>query len=123
VVRRNHILAGDELKTLKSNTQFDTLQVANYIHPTENKGVYAMGSNYKLAVDLFMARNNPMLQNMPYASRNGITIATIEFTEPYLYFDSNGSILNPLGAIFGNSWGYNRVAHLLPVDYWPSASE
>lgn len=47
----------------------------------------------------------------------------LSFIDKYLYFDSNFTILNPMGASFNHGCAVTRVTQLLPIDYWPDEIE
>jgi hypothetical protein len=91
----------------------DVLRPIDYVHPTEKPGIFAMG--YTTNLDVFYKPRNAKGK----AVKAQPQYATVSFTDPYLYFDTNGTILNPMGAIFGYAWANSRVAQLLPIDYWP----
>lgn len=46
----------------------------------------------------------------------------VSFTHARLYFDKNGSFINPDGLLFDGVWMRGRLATLLPVDYVPLQS-
>ena len=91
----------------------DVLRIADYLHRTEKPGVFAMG--YGSTLDVFYKARKSSIK----ASKTKPQHAAINFTDPYLYFDTNGTILNPMGVVFNYAWGSSRVAQLLPIDYWP----
>lgn len=105
----------------ETNGQFvyDTLRVTDYMHRTERRGVFAMSNDDKVEVYYFKQRYSPGYGFVERSKRPGTRVATISFIDKYLLFDSNGTILNPLGARFDQAWGVTRVAQLLPIDYRP----
>ncbi|MFD0766056.1 carboxypeptidase-like regulatory domain-containing protein [Mucilaginibacter lutimaris] len=101
---------------------YDTLRMAQYIHLTEKKGIYAMGSSADLTV--FLVQHNPLHLSPLYTGKvSGMQVATIIFNDKYLYFDTNATILNRSAVTFGLMWGNIRVVELLPADYWPPERE
>ncbi|MFD0766055.1 carboxypeptidase-like regulatory domain-containing protein [Mucilaginibacter lutimaris] len=94
------------------------LKVKDYIHPTERPGIYAMGYEGSFFISYYPTRRYGRAKSKArftgHSSRSGIS-----FIDKFLYFDSNGTILNPMGASFNNAWAVTRVAQLLPIDYWP----
>lgn len=91
----------------------DVLRPVDYVHPTEKPGIFALG--YTTNLDVFY---KPRTANGK-ATKLHPQYAAVSFTDSYLYFDTNGTILNPMGAVFSYAWGNSRVAQLLPIDYWP----
>jgi hypothetical protein len=112
--------SGDTTSYLIS--RYDTLHVANYVHKTDKRGVYAI--NYPENLDIFYFP--PGIQhyidlNMEYGNRG--QIGSIDFIDENVFFDINGTILNPTGAFFRYKWGTSRIAELLPIDYLPPIRE
>ncbi|MBK0377884.1 carboxypeptidase-like regulatory domain-containing protein [Mucilaginibacter segetis] len=107
----------DKLNIDKKFT-WDTLHVADYVHATDRPGVFAITNNGKLDIFYYPYRHMKFKESN-LRTHQGILVATISFIDQYLYFDSNGTILNPLGVFFENGWSVTRVADLLPMDYWP----
>jgi hypothetical protein len=98
---------------------YDTLRATDYVHRTERRGVFAMSNDDKIEIFYFKPRYSPGYGFVDRNKRPGTRVATITFIDKYLLFDSNGTILNPLGARFDQAWGVTRVAQLLPIDYRP----
>lgn len=96
----------------------DTLKMADYTHATDERGIFAIGHPGDMDVYYYPARRSAMGAS-PRNKRHGHLVATVNLIDPYLFFDSNGTILNPVGAMFVNGWGASRVADQLPEDYWP----
>jgi len=105
----------------ETNGQFvyDTLRATDYVHRTERRGVFAMSNDDNIEIFYFKTRYSPGYGFVDRSKRPGTRVATISFIDKYLLFDSNGTILNPLGARFDQAWGVTRVAQLLPIDYRP----
>ncbi|RYU90576.1 carboxypeptidase-like regulatory domain-containing protein [Mucilaginibacter terrigena] len=102
--------------------RYDTLHVANYIYKTDKRGVYAI--NYPVDLDVFYYPPGVMhFYNLNLAYGNHRQIGSIDFIDKNVFFDLNGTILNPTGAFFRYSWGITRIAELLPIDYWPPLRE
>lgn len=91
----------------------DALRPADYVHRTEKPGIFAIG--YDTPLDVFYKPRNVRAITLKTHTQR----AAINFTDPYLYFDTNGTILNPMDVMFSYAWGSSRVAQLLPIDYWP----
>jgi hypothetical protein len=102
--------------------RYDTLRVAKYVHKTDKRGIYAI--NYPEDLDVFYfppGEPHYIDLNMEYGNRG--QIGSIDFIDENVFFDINGTILNPTGAFSRYKWGTNRVAELLPIDYWPPIRE
>ncbi|QHS55668.1 carboxypeptidase-like regulatory domain-containing protein [Mucilaginibacter sp. 14171R-50] len=100
--------------TGNKSTSRTALQPADYVHRTDTAGIFALGYNTPLEV-YYKPR-----KARGKAANTHPQYATIGFIDPYLYFDGNGTILNPMGVVFNYAWGNSRVAQLLPIDYWPN---
>jgi hypothetical protein len=103
--------------------RYDTLRVADYVHRTDKRGVYAI--NYPGDLDIFYyppgVKHLLDTDGREYGNRG--QVGSIDFIDESLFFDINGTILNPTGAFFRYRWGLSRVAELLPIDYWPPIRE
>ena len=111
---RNFCIKGIDLN-LQNKFKYDTLHPRDYIHLTDQRGIYAM--SYNDQVDVYHYPSN-------HTRKMGAgLVGTITFLEPNIYFDNNGIILNPKGVLFRNAWAKSRVAELLPIDYWPETEE
>lgn len=122
-VKGNCITRLDTLKRLSPSmkTDYEDLQLKDFIHGTDVPGVFAMSYS-----------TNLLISYLPQATASGnafavakkqkpVTVTSIRFIDKYLLFDRNGNLLNPTGAMFYDSWGISRVGQLLPLDYWPEA--
>lgn len=115
VLRRQKIFPS-EVEKVNSKMVYDTIHIAQYIHPTETKEIYSMSTEGDL--EIFSVQYTPLNLPTTYIRKlSGYLIADITFIDKYLYFDINGSVLNRMGVVFGQEWGRNRVIHLLPIDY------
>jgi hypothetical protein len=101
---------------------YDTLRIANYIHKTKHKGVYAI--NYPEDLDVFyFPPGTPHDIDLDLEDGNYGQIGSFNFIDENILFDIHGIILNPTGALFKYRWGTSRVAELLPIDYLPPIRE
>jgi len=101
---------------------YDTLHAAGYVHLTDKPGVYAI--TYSSDLDVFYYKPRQTHSMVAVGGRewgNRGQVGSIIFLDPNMYFDINGTILNPTGTMFKYKWGASRVAQLLPIDYWPEA--
>lgn len=48
-----------------------------------------------------------------------LRISTIQLQQYPAELDVNGSLMDPLAALFGGYWGWEKVANMLPLDYRP----
>jgi hypothetical protein len=79
------------------------LKLSDFLHPTDLPGIFAIG-----------------FEDLLYVKYRKSEVGTIlHIKGPYAFFDSNGIIINPAAVVFEGSWGRNRMAELLPVDYEP----
>ncbi|MES2063163.1 MAG: carboxypeptidase-like regulatory domain-containing protein [Bacteroidota bacterium] len=101
---------------------YDTLRMANYIHKTKQKGVYAI--NYPEDLDVFyFPPGVPHDIDQDLEDGNYGQIGSFNFIDENILFDIHGIILNPTGALFRYKWGTSRVAELLPINYLPPIRE
>lgn len=103
---------------------YDTLHAENYVHLTDKPGVYAI--TYSSDLDVFYYKPRQTHSMVAVGGRewgNRGQVGNIIFLDPNLYFDINGTILNPTGTMSKYKWGASRVAQLLPIDYWPEVLE
>jgi len=101
---------------------YDTLRIANYIHKTKQKGVYAI--NYPEDLDVFyFPPGVPHDIDQDLEDDNTERVGSFNFIDENILFDTHGIILNPTGALFRYKWGRSRVAELLPIDYLPPIRE
>jgi len=105
----------DENKVMK----FDTLKVADYVHKTDQQNIFAVNYPGNLDVFYYPPGIPRQLATMGRETGNRGQVGSIDFIDNNIFFDINGTILNPTGAFFKYQWGSTRVAQLLPVDYWP----
>ncbi|MET3978675.1 hypothetical protein ABIB62_001244 [Mucilaginibacter sp. UYP25] len=102
--------------------RYDTLRSANYVHRTDKRGIYAI--NYPSDIDVFyFPPGNKHFRDLIFEYGNRGQVGSIDFIDKSLFFDINGTILNPTGAFFRYKWGTNRIAEILPIDYWPPTRE
>ena len=103
LIRRNNPDYPDRTSQKYLDTLVDTaLRVKDYFRFTDQKGEYALTFN-----------------NCLYITYHG-QLSIITFAETYVYFDSNGVVINPRAAIISETWADSRMAATLPVDYEPS---
>lgn len=120
-VRGKNILTGDAADYLM--IRYDTLKTKNYVHRTDKPGIYAIGYTSDLEVFYYKPGVKHFRDNEGQEFGNRGQVGSINFIDKNLFFDLNGTILNPTGASFRYQWGRNRVAELLPIDYRPPLTE
>jgi hypothetical protein len=112
-------IAKSELPKILHSLMNFPLNEKDIIRLTDQKGLYALGcENDGLYITHNKARRFPKngdlsLLNSPYNNESTL----LSFNSPYVLFDDKGWILNPNSISFTGSWGKNRVAGLLPMDY------
>ena len=111
-------------KTLQTLMHFP-LNAEEIIRPTDQPGIYALGCEND---DLHITYNKNhhfsktgLLNRLDDPDNTEITI--LNFNAPYTFFDRNGGIIDPNSVSFTGTWGNDRVAELLPVDYEPPQSK
>jgi hypothetical protein len=77
------------------------LTSSDFVKTTDDKGLFALEFEDCLSIT--------------HADRSTVII----FEKPYSLFDYNGVFLDPASVTFEGDWGKNRMAELLPVDYYP----
>lgn len=120
-VKGKNILTGDASDYLM--IRYDTLKTKNYVHRTDKPGVYAIGYSSDLEVFYYKPGVKHFRDNQGQEFGNRGQVGSIDFIDKDLFFDINGTILNPTGTSFRYQWGTNRIAELLPIDYWPPDRE
>jgi TonB-dependent SusC/RagA subfamily outer membrane receptor len=102
------------------------LNMADLVKPTNQQGLFALGfGNVNDALYIvynkyqhFYLSALPTHLYDPYNRENTL----VNFNAPYVFFDTNGAVLNPNSMTFSGVWGRNRIAELLPVDYEPDGN-
>jgi hypothetical protein len=111
----------------------DTLSAADFVKPTDQEGIYALGLTSK-SYSLFINYQKDRLRNyhgqalklsvqpinnLGYPSNTENTV--VSFNSPYAFFDGNGQVLEMsiTRMAFSGLWARRRVADLLPTDYVP----
>ncbi|MGZ3756786.1 MAG: carboxypeptidase-like regulatory domain-containing protein [Mucilaginibacter sp.] len=112
VVRRLIRKPNPEFPKKSNNRYIETLvsqplKTSDYVKLTDQKGEYALVFTDCLYINYFSKGSHKPATSI------------ITFTEPHIYFDNNGIIVNPQSAVFEDAWGTRRVADMLPVDYQP----
>jgi hypothetical protein len=97
-----------------------SLKDTEYTSITDVKGIFAL----KFADCLYLMYTKKRDSSPDNKAVQSLTMpnyptSILSFEEPYALFDRNGVILNPASINFEGSWGKNRVAEMLPVDYTP----
>ncbi|WP_426670624.1 carboxypeptidase-like regulatory domain-containing protein [Mucilaginibacter sp. McL0603] len=77
------------------------LTTSDFVKTTDDKGLFALEFEDCLSIT------------------RGDLSTNIIFEKPYSLFDNNGVFLDPASVTFEGDWGKNRMAELLPVDYYP----
>lgn len=95
------------------------LTPADFAHPTDKSGLFAIGFTDCLYVIYKNKRVETDLSIYHPIEVPNYPVTILAFEEPYAFFDHNGIITNPHSIIFEGDWGASRVAEMLPVDYEP----
>ncbi|GAA3962016.1 carboxypeptidase-like regulatory domain-containing protein [Mucilaginibacter dorajii] len=95
------------------------LTPADFSHPTDQPGLFAIGFTDCLYVIFKNKRVETDLSVYHPIEVPNYPVTILAFDELYAFFDHNGIITNPHSVIFEGDWGASRVAEMLPVDYEP----
>lgn len=108
-------------KTIFSVIKDPPVYPSMLVKHTNQRGVYVMTYTDYLYVMYTKTLDNSSNQ-LVYRPTNTPNYSTsiLTFSEPHVYFDDNGHIMNPLSIITEGAWGKNRVSGMLPIDYEPS---
>ncbi|NCD67953.1 hypothetical protein GSY63_01130 [Mucilaginibacter sp. R11] len=92
-----------------------------YVKHTTQRGVYVL--SYTDYMYVMYTRNldnssNELVYRPPNTPNYETSILT--FSEPNVFFDDNGHVMNPLALITEGAWGKDRVSAMLPIDYEPA---
>jgi hypothetical protein len=96
------------------------LQLKDFIHKTDKRGVFAMSFTDCLYIIYTKKhdRTNVNKTDLPaFAPHYATTIIT--FNEQYAFFGPDGVITNPQSIIIEGEWSANGIANLLSPDYRP----
>ena len=111
-----------ELPRIFKDLMHFPLEREEVLKKTDEEGIYALGCDYDaLYIDYNKNHNfeNAYVQNI----NNRFNYTTIlDFSSLFVFFDTNGWIINPGGRSFSGAWARYRVAGMLPADYEPSIS-
>jgi hypothetical protein len=98
----------------------DTVRSQQIIHPTDQKGIYALGfQNYLYVV---YTKGKSELRSAYYDKTNNSAIpySIFELKNEYAFFDESGVLMNPQSLVFEGYFGENGgLANMLPTDYEP----
>jgi hypothetical protein len=104
------------------------LTVSDFVRQTNVTGQYALAFDDCLYV-LYAKKwaHKAMAEKAPGKARSTEMFddpdaTKVIFQEQYIFFDTNGIIINPESVLFDGKWGRSGVAELLPVDYVPTAN-
>ncbi|OKS88240.1 carboxypeptidase-like regulatory domain-containing protein [Mucilaginibacter polytrichastri] len=108
-------------KTIFSVVKDPPVYPSMLVKRTNQTGVYVMTYTDYLYVMYTKTLDNSSnsLVYRPTDTPNYST-SILTFSEPRVYFDDNGHIMNPLSIVTEGAWGKNRVSGMLPIDYEPS---
>lgn len=109
---------GKENKYLQ-NLVIKPLNTANFIKQTDQKGLYIMSYKDLLYVLYTKKHERPKPWIYHPAGIPDCPITILTLNTKYIYFDNNGIVINPESIVYEGSWGNNRIAELLPVNYEP----
>jgi len=104
------------------------LSVNDFVERTDVTGEYALAFDDCLYVLYAKKWVHKAIKEKPAGHTSSTDIfddpdaTTLIFQEKYIYFDTNGIIINPQSVLFDGKWGKSGVADLLPVDYVPPAT-
>jgi hypothetical protein len=96
------------------------LEREEILHKTNQEGIYALGCDYDaLYIDYNKNHHydNPFIPNIN--SRYNYETTIVDFSSLFVFFDTNGWVINPGSRSFSGYWGSYRVAGMLPADYEP----
>lgn len=99
----------------------DTLNISDYAHITDQKGIYAIG--YKSPLYVWYSPVRYGKNDVQPERDRPILTGKLTLLDKNAFFDTNGTILNPEAALFDYRWGYSRVAEQLPVDFEPEVEK
>ena len=94
----------------------DTLTTPDFVHRTDRPGMFAIGFDKNIYV--WYAPVQPGKPVNP-KKRRGDMVGKLTLLDKYIFFDNNGTIVNPESAVFDFRWGASRVTEMLPIDYEP----
>ncbi len=104
-------------KTTEQMIYTPHLTVKDMLKRTDQKIVFALANPDCLYVMYTKRKDyyNSMVYHPADIPKYPITI--VSFKSDYLFFDINGGVINPDGALLEGFWGDERIADSLPVDY------
>jgi hypothetical protein len=98
------------------------LEPADFAHPTDRPGLFALGFTDCLYIIYTKKREETDLSVYHPIEIPNYPVTILAFDEPYAFFDSNGIIANPHSIVFEGDWGKCGMAELLPVDFEPAVT-
>jgi len=114
---------GNNYKYIQSLYTKPPLELADFAHPTDRAGLFAIGFTDCLYIIYTRKREETDRSVYHPAEIPNYPVTILTFDEPYAFFDSNGIIANPHSTIFEGDWGKRRMAELLPLDYEPAGTK
>jgi CarboxypepD_reg-like domain/MG2 domain/TonB-dependent Receptor Plug Domain len=120
-------------KKLKLPKTFQTLMPfplnkGDIITATGKPGIFALGCDtaklliiYNKTRHFIETKQLQDLNNLNYIltfRNNSKELTLVNFKEPFAFFDNNGGVIDPNSLVFNGSMARNRVADLLPVNYY-----
>ena len=134
-VRNGHVINSDSLSywnnlydrsKYRDSVTRDSLPVDSLAKLTTTKGIFA-GTFPKYMYVAYKKKGKHIPETGMYndifdhGNVDHYKISTITKLTPYIFFDTNGTILNPLDVYVEGVWARDRIPELLPVDYVPPA--
>ena len=117
-------LKKSKLPKLMAKPDPTLLNSSDFIESKNKDGLY----KFSCGDDALYIRYNKNSNDAPFTlgdlAAPGNTYNTlITFNNPLVYFDDNGTIVNPGSLSFEGAWANERLADLLPIDYKPRQQE
>ncbi|HVW98481.1 MAG TPA: carboxypeptidase regulatory-like domain-containing protein [Mucilaginibacter sp.] len=106
-------------KTLDKVDQ-DPLKKDDFITGPDKSGLYAFnftGNSFFITYNKYKHFNRSARSKLSSEENQDNTL--VSFAHSKLFFDKNGSVINPEGLVYDGIWVRGRVAALLPLDYEP----
>lgn len=115
---------GTNSKMIETLNIKDDIPLDQYMNATDVDGLFAMGFADCLYV-MYTKRHDFNPESAMFRPKGAPSYAAtiVTFQDPHLFFDNNGTIVNPHGALLEGVWGAHRVADILPVDYVPEVQK
>ncbi len=101
------------------------LDAQEIIHPTDQHGTFGLGCDGD-ALHITYHKNHrfsKFVQTVHLDDTTNTETTILSLHTPYVFFNSNGGIINPNDKVFKGAWARRGIAELLPEDYRPEPEE